>query len=261
LRPAALERLGAHALHEGLDFEWGGWSQLQVLLGCLAHVKRQLDPDWLLVLSGQDYPLRQMAEIESDLAEGDHDALLGNAWQLDTGRVPEPPAREFFLRYAYRHFAVPASAPRLPGGIRPLAYTRELPPRIGIRRRSLPFGDGFGCYVSADWLTLNRKAVEAVLRAARERPGLMHYYRRAAIPSESLFATVLLNDESLRVARDNRRFASFPAPNAPHPNTLTTSDLDRMLASGCDFARKFDIEADAEVLDLLDEQRRSRSPR
>ncbi len=89
----------------------------------------------------------------------------------------------------------------------------------------------------------------------------MRYYRRVAIPSESFFATVLLNDSSLRVTPDNRRFVSFPVPGAPHPETLTSADLGRLLQSDCDFARKFDIEADAEVLDALDRRRRSPSPR
>jgi Core-2/I-Branching enzyme len=264
LDEAELERLGARALHDGIEFEWGGWTQLQLLLSCLACAA-ELDPDWLLVLSGQDYPLRPIDEIEAGLAGSEHDAMLGRAWELDTDRLPGPPADEFFLRYAYRHYLAPAGTPRLPRAVRPLAYLREMPPplrpRLGVRRASLPFDNGFRCYVSADWLTLNRRALGAVLTAARERRRLMRYYRRAAIPSESYFATVLLNDSSLRVARDDRRFISFAAPLTPHPDTLTGADLDRLLASECYFARKFDVETDAEVLDALDERRRSRSPR
>jgi hypothetical protein len=252
-----LRRLGARGIHDDVDFEWGGWSQLQMLVACLKRA-RELDPDWLLVLSGQDYPLRPMAAIEADLARSGHDALLGHAWELDTSAPPAPPEDEFFLRCAYRHYS--ARLPRLPGRLRPLAYTRELPRQVGIRRARLPFGDDFRCFVSADWLTLNRRALEAVLAASRDRP-LMRFYRRVAIPSESFFASVLLNDSSLRVARDNRRFASFEGPMTPHPDTLTSADLDRVLASGCDFARKFDTEIDAEVLDALDQRRSSEIPR
>jgi hypothetical protein len=260
-----LRRLGARGLKDEIEFEWGGWSQLRMLLACLGCAAEELDPDWLLVLSGQDYPLRPMAAIEADLAETEYDALLGNAWELDTSRLPGPPANEFFLRYAYRHFPTPAATPHLPRAVRPLAYLRELPsprrPQLGVRRATLPFRNDFRCFVSADWLTLNRRALRTVLDAARKRRRLMRYYRRVAIPSESFFATVLFNDSSLRVARDNRRFVSFEAPLTPHPDTLTSADLDRILASGCDFARKFDAEADAEVLDALDERRRSLTPR
>jgi hypothetical protein len=59
------------------------------------------------------------------------------------------------------------------------------------------------------------------------------------------------------VEHDHRRFARFSRPGAPHPDTLTSADLDAALASGADFARKFDAEVDSEVLDRLDERRRA----
>jgi core-2/I-Branching enzyme len=262
---SALGRLGAHALHDDIDFEWGGWTQLLMLLAAVESAAERVDPDWLLVLSGQDYPLRPMVAIEERLAAERHDALLGQAWELDLRRRREPPEDEFFLRYAYRHYTAPAGTPHLPRAVRSLAYLREFPPplrpQLGFRRARLPFGARFRCFVSADWLTLNRRAIELVLTAAHGRRRLMRYYRRVAIPSESFFATVLLNDDSLRVARDNRRFVWFRTRDAPHPETLASADLERVLASGCDFARKFDMDSDPDVLDALDERRRSGSPR
>ena len=44
-------------------------------------------------------------------------------------------------------------------------------------------------------------------------------------------------------------------PGAPHPDTLTGGDLESVLSSGADFARKFDVEVDSEVLDRLDGRR------
>jgi hypothetical protein len=52
---------------------------------------------------------------------------------------------------------------------------------------------------------------------------------------------------------------SFAGPGVPHPDVLTSADLGRLLDSDMDFARKFDQELDAEVLDALDERRRSLS--
>ena len=140
----------------------------------------------------------------------------------------------------------------LPGSIRPLAYARELPPLVGVRRIE-PAPLRF--FASADWLTLGRAGLRTVLDAAENR-GLMRHFRRVAVPSESFFASVLLGNPSLIVERDNRRFYSFE-PGAPHPATLETEDFDRLLASGADFARKFDATLDPHVLDLLDEHRRS----
>jgi len=248
-----IEAAGGEPLEDRIEFDWGGWSQLELILSCLRAAAERHDPDWTLVLSGQDYPLRPPADIEAGLESSGADGRLGSVREVERRR----PARgddEFFLRCRYRHYTRPRAMPHLPGALRPLAYVRELPPLVGVRRPPWPRSP-LEYFASADWLTLGRAALAAVLEAAADRT-LMRHFRRVAVPSESFFASVLLNDRSLTIERDNRRFAPFSRPGAPHPDTLTSADLERLLASGADFARKFDTEIDARVLDLLDERRR-----
>jgi hypothetical protein len=260
LDAGALEQAGAIALADDVEVEWGGWSHLRMLIEALEQIAAELDPDWLMVLSGQDYPLRPHDEVEERLATAGHDAFIGAAWELPTDKPPPPPAEDFFLRYAYLHLRVPRGIPYLPGRLKRLAYVREAPPRLGLRRPRLPFGETLRCWVSSDWPTLNRRALEAVLRTAREQRRLMRHYRRTVAPAESFFATALMNDPRLGVSGDDRRFVRF-APRSPNPDVLTSEDLDELKASGAQFARKFDVEVDGQILDLLDEVRRSRSPR
>jgi hypothetical protein len=251
-----LEKAGAEPIEDRITFRWGGWSQLRLILSCLREATARHDPDWTLVLSGQDYPLRPLPDIEADLDDSPSDARLGAVRQVEDRR-PAAGDDEFFLRCRYRHYARPRGVfPSLPHRIRPLVYSRELPPLVGFRRiQSTPLT----FFASADWLTLGRAGLRAVLAAAENRR-LMRHFRRVAVPSESFFASVLLSDPSLIVEHDNRRFAPF-AHGAPSPETLTTLDYDRMLASGADFARKFDTTLDPHVLDLLDEHRRAQAGR
>ncbi|MGH2846968.1 MAG: hypothetical protein ACRDL0_13275 [Thermoleophilaceae bacterium] len=248
LTGAEIAAAGGEELRDDVVFEWGGWSQLELILACLRAAAERHDPDWVLVLSGQDYPLRPLADVERDLEGAPVDGRLGSVREVERRR---PPAGEdeFFLRCRYLHYTRPRAIPaHLPRVLRPLAYARELPPIVGVRRPAwppLPF------FASADWLTLGRRALAATLAAAEDRR-LLRRFRRVAVPSESFFATVLLNDPALTIERDHRRFAPFSRPGAPHPDTLTTADLDRMLASGADFARKFDPGVDSRVLDQLD---------
>jgi hypothetical protein len=137
---------------------------------------------------------------------------------------------EFYLRCRYRHYERPSALPDMPRSLRPLIYARAVPPLVGIRRLG-PAPLRF--YASADWLTLGRRALQTLLEAGRDRR-LMRHFRGVAVPNES-----------------------FSRPGAPHPDTLTSADLDGVLASGADFARKFDAELDSEVLDRLDERRRA----
>jgi hypothetical protein len=247
----ALEAAGGEPIEDGVAPEWGAWSHVELILGCLQRAEERHDPDWTLILSGQDYPVRPLAESEAELAAARADARLGAVRRVELRRPPA--GDEFFLRCRYRHYARPRGLPHLPRALRPLAYVRDLPPQVGVRRlRRAPLP----LYASADWLTLGRRA-RAAVRAAAADPRLTRYFRRVAVPSESFFASTLLGDSSLRVERDHRRFAPFSSPGAAHPDTLTSADLDRILASRADFARKFDSDLDARVLDLLDEHRRS----
>lgn len=260
LDPGRLEAAGGRGLNDAIGVEWGHWSYLRMLLGALERVRLELDPDWVLVVSGQDYPLRPLPEIEARLEAADHDAFLGQAWALDTTRPPGPPADDFFRRYAYTHVRAPAWMPNLPGRLSGLAYLRELPPplrpRLGVRSPRLPFGPGLRCWVSGDWPVLGRRALAAVLTAATARKDLMRHYRGTVAPSESFFATVLMNDPGLSVSGDDRRFVSF-APGAARPDVLTSADTERLVSSNAHFARKFDAGIDASVLDRLDELRHS----
>jgi hypothetical protein len=256
LAAAEIEAAGAEALEDRIEMEWGGWSHVELVLSCLRRAAR-LQPDWTLVLSGQDYPLRPLAEIEERLAATEADALLGSVREIEPRRPPPGRDDEFFLRTAYRHFGRPRRLPDLPHPLRPLVYVRDLPPRVGVRRPRAP---GSRLHGSADWLTLGPRALAALLAAGEDRR-LTRFFRRVAVPSESFFATVLLNDASLVIGRDHRRFVSFDRPGAPHPRTLTTADLEPALASGADFARKFDVSEDSGALDLLDARRRSAQPR
>ena len=55
----------------------------------------------------------------------------------------------------------------------------------------------------------------------------------------------------LRLSGDTRRYSAWTA-GAARPAILRLADLDRIVASGADFARKFDVTVDAAVLDALD---------
>lgn len=258
-----VEDRGGYMLEDGIDVRWGEFSYLRVLLGAFEWALERLQPDWIVVLSGQDYPLRPPADIEARLGATPADAFLTAAWELPIAHRPEPPAEEFFLRYAYRHFRVPDWVPAVPTALRSLLYTREMPAglgkRVGLRRARLPFGPARRCFVSSDWLTLSARAAKVVTETARREHALMRHYRGSLIPSESFFATVLLNHPELEVAPDDSRLISFAGPGVPHPDVFTSADLGRLVDSGMDLARKFDEEVDAEVLDALDEHRRSLS--
>jgi hypothetical protein len=82
-------------------------------------------------------------------------------------------------------------------------------------------------------------------------PRFMRFFRHAGIPDESFFQTILLNSPLAgSVVDDDLHYADW-SEGRSHPRTLGLADLDRVLASGELFARKFD---DQRVLDAIDER-------
>lgn len=255
--PTGLDALGVLRIEPSSPVAWGEASQLTMVLRCLRRLLRSADFDWVVLLSGQDYPIRPVAEIERSLAEAQVDAFI------ETLPVEAPSLRsrtvdEFARRYHYRWRRLPATPlpiARAAARARPLVQVRSMPSGtwVGAPALSSPFGADLVCHRGADWFTISRRAVEAVDRFAHARADVLRHYGRTLIPTESFVHTVLANDRSLRLSGDTRRFTRWES-GAPRPRILTSEDLPDLLDSGFDFARKFDPAVDPAVLDALDQQ-------
>ena len=209
--------------------QWCGFSLVETALDGVQRLLNADPPlDYVVLLTGQDYPLRPAGEIESRLAAGDGRSFL-------TYR----PSRGRFLRRmtrAHWHGTIGSRKLRLPNRLMPLTFRRTLP--AGLE----PY-DG-----SAHWC-LSRAALEYV----RTRDdALVEFFRWVACPEESFFQSILLSSPLAdSIVNDDLRYIDWSEGGAS-PRVLTSYDLDRMLASNALFARKFDPRVDSEVLDALD---------
>lgn len=235
---------------------WGSFSQLAMVLRCLKWTLTYTDFDWVALISGQDYPIRPVVEIERSLGATEFDALIG------VGRCEPPPLRrtvdEFGGRYYYRWRRLPTRTgsrlARTAAKARPLLLSKSLPTGfwLGVRALHSPFDSDLVCHCGPDWFTLSRTAVEAVDHFVRVRPEVLEWYRRTIIPTESFVHTALANNSVLRLSGDNRRYTVWDRRNMTGPRVLRIEDLDSILASRADFARKFDETVDNTVLDAID---------
>jgi hypothetical protein len=236
-----------------------------------SHVRRYLQTldwlvaesipfDWVSNLSGQDYPLRPVADAEAELGAGQVDGYLqwfpafdpSSPWGPALGRS----------RYEFRHRRLGRVGPRARDVLRATQAVNYVQPlvrvnvatglSVGTRRRRTPFGPGFECYGGSLFCTLGRDAATYLQGYASERPDLVAYYESTLSPAESFIQTVLVNAGRFTFDPDCRRYFDFRRTKHNHPKVMTVDDLPRMLASGADFGRKFDCRVDPEVLDRLD---------
>ena len=254
----AMDALGVRRVEPPSPVAWGESSQLEMVLRCLRWLLQRSDFSWVVLLSGQDYPIRSVVDIERSLAASGVDAFI------EAQRVERPalsrrvPVDEFALRYYYRWQKLSSGAPRrsllaTAARARPLFAVRAMPSGtwVGVRAFRTPFRRGFECHRGSDWFTLSRRAVGAVDGLLRAQPDVLDHYRRTLIPTESFVQTVLANDPAMRIWGGYRRFSVWRS-GAARPRVLGFADLPEMLASGADFARKFDETVDRAALDEID---------
>lgn len=231
-----------------------------------------IDYDWLENITGQDYPLRPIADIERDLAGSGADGYLLYA-PVFPDRTPPAADRgaapgfalcapgDATMRYLYRHrrFGRPTAAKQR--WLRPLMGINLLQPwvrvslafsSVGLRRRKTVFGDDFVCYGGWFFCTLSAACARYVRDFAHDNPDLIAFFRTLLAPEEVFLQTVLVNSGKFRFEPDAKRYIDLNGSRNNHSNTLGIADLDAMLASGANWARKFDGAHDAGVLDALD---------
>lgn len=209
---------------------WGGFGMVEAILkGLTMLVEDDAGFGHALVLSGQDYPLLPASAIERFLGSSPdasyltYTALPSPYWP---GGGLDRVQRYHVVSYRALHLRMPWRR-RVPGGL-------------------APYGGG-------SWITLSRRAARHVVDFARANPRTIRFFRHALHPDELFFQTVLMNSPLAgSVVDDHLRFVEW-GDDPGSPAVLRASDLDRMLASGKLFARKFDPSVDDRILDLLDE--------
>lgn len=213
---------------------WGGYSQVQATLNLLDDIKGIADRDFVVYLSGSDYPIKSPSHIK--------DFLRGNADRsfMPGGSLANWP--EAAARYDHHHFERAFLGKK--GHYLRRAYRAVTP-----RRR---FIDGFEPYGGSAYWALSGEAVRFVKESLRRRPEFISFFKRTASPDEMFFHTLLFNSPLRDKLISNGLHHIKWAPGSDHPATLRAREIDELLGSDKLFARKFDPEVDSKVLDLLD---------
>lgn len=83
-------------------------------------------------------------------------------------------------------------------------------------------------------------------------PELSRFLKFTWAAEEFIFQTIILNSPyKEKVVNDHYRYIVWPT-GAASPRILLTTDFDDMMASEALFGRKFNIDIDENILDLLD---------
>jgi hypothetical protein len=248
---------------------WGGYGLVSAVLDALGAIRRDLDPDWIVLLSGQDYPVKPPQELRDKLQSSSADVHLTILCQVPGHPVGGLPGW-WHVRYYFRWWTLPRLPPILPLRISRLrvhamhrlsmaqrrlflwALPRGSGIRIGLPRGETPFSDSYPCWGAYQWLAVSRRALVTLERELSARPELVQLYKTSVIPDESMLQTVLLNALDLVTVEPNLTFQRPTGEGDAHAADLTVDDLPAILASGRHFARKMHPERSRTLMEALD---------
>jgi hypothetical protein len=212
----------------GRKVVWGGYSMVEATLDGVRDALKSGDSwQWLINLSGQDFPLRSQTAIMEFLSASACKGymLFGEQRRDRPDTVP---------RIEYFHLELGNRVLRLP-----------------IKRR---FPSDVIPYIGSQWFILSRTVCEFIINSGTLNR-FESLFRHTLIPDESFFQTMVLNsDYSTSIVNDNRRLIVW-APISKvkkRPRVLTYDDLPLMSSSTDFFARKFDQTVDSSLLDYLE---------
>jgi len=235
--------------------EWGEWSIVEATMLAIQKLyKRQNHPEWIILLSGSDYPIQKADRIKAFYENTSFDAFVSSKKLTESKLITK---REFywFTRYHWPKINYPSVFHALESFKKRAVIKEPIVLKSKWAQRLLtPFNPDYPCYGGSFWFSANRKAVKELLQTFDNNSKLCSFYKNVPIPDESFFVTVLNNGKNLNVYPFNYRFTDWARNVGPHPKQLTLSDLPALQRSKEHFARKIDMETDSDLLDELDKR-------
>jgi hypothetical protein len=229
------------------------WGTLQIVNAILDAMKKFacFDYNYFIDLSGQCYPLKSIDSIKKVLDDK-------NLAYMDFFKIPGPTwGKDGLVRLENLYYKNPFFTLRDILMNKTLGLSKNTTgkflrlPRI---KKRIPYG--LEPYGGSGWFCLAKQHVDYILEYLKNKPALLNFFRRTFSSDELFFQTIIMNSPLKdTVVNDNLRYIDWLKKGVSLPAILTVNDADNLLKSPKLFARKFDIESDEAVLDLIDSQK------
>ncbi|MGH9381362.1 MAG: beta-1,6-N-acetylglucosaminyltransferase [Thermoanaerobaculia bacterium] len=201
LPPERLSRIRFARRHRVV---WGDWSMVEATLACLDEIAASGETvDYVILLSGADYPLRPLGHLRAFLAENAGREYIESVDPNQAQWVVHGYNAE---RLLYRFYFNWRRNPRLFG--RSIALQQ----RLGLRQR-MP--DGLQPRLGSQWWALTWPTALEILQRSRE-PHVRRFFRRTWIPDENFFQTLVADiapDE--KITQSSLTFYHFSIDGKP----------------------------------------------
>ncbi len=213
---------------------WGGYAMVQATLRLLRLALRQPATRHVCLLSGSHLPLQPPAAIAGFLGDGRQHIDLRFA-------ALEAPERESLRRFWYQGLAGREQQRPL------LRWLNQQSWRLGKRDLAQAL-HGMTPMVGSQWWHMTAPCARHLLQFLDANPWYQGFFRRARIPDESFFQTLLGASPFAAMVGEAPSWQSMQGFS---PALMTEAELPAARASGRPFGRKFDLQRTPELVQGL----------
>ena len=221
-----------------IDIKWGGYTLVEAIISGIEEIEKSGKAyQFIKLLSGQDYPIKSTRDIAAFFDKNQGKEFL----YYESFRTEWPDAMARVEKYHFTDF--------------PFRGRHQIQRLINwvMPKRKLPVA--MELYGKETFWLLSPEVAFYAMNFIKSQPKLQRFMKFTWGCDEFIFHSVILNSKYKdRVVNYNTHFVNWPYPGADRPKFFVAEDLNRILAAEELFARKFNIDIDSKILDLLDER-------
>jgi hypothetical protein len=236
---------------------WGDFGHVRATLKGLAYLfQNEVNFDYLFLLTGQDYPIKSNAYIESFLSKANGKEFIScysfpnKYWREDViSRRIELWHFRFLEDWPFRFLHAFAHLPSRREFRSKVKSAIHATVNIVFRKRTSPGnirpfgGPGYWC--------ITRACAESINAFVNQNPKFVRFFKYVDIPDEIFFHTIILNSSfAQNVVDDDLRCIDISCGRGPR--VWRKQDIEMLTQSKALIARKFDAAVDSDILDLID---------
>lgn len=231
-RLKSIVKLSKLYLTDRISVQWARYSIVESTLIMLKAAHKNGPYSYYHLLSGQDLPLKPIKEINKFYDSNDQNNLyveyIDNEWSHSWVS-----SRQNYHRFFNGKEKFPIT--KIKG------FVKKVYNFITNKSESIKYVHG------AAWFDINESLVAKILEHEQWIKDHFYYF---SLPDETFLQTMILKLGLTEYCRDYMRYIDWES-GPPYPYTFHANDFNRLTSSGKNFARKFDMDTDREIIDKL----------
>lgn len=247
--------------------QWGDISMITSVLDIFRKILSAQRPGYCILMSGQDYPLKNNDYINQFLTKNSGKDFI-NHFPLPSDKWPNK-GIDRMNRYKISFSDKRGDFKLFPSIHEPDFFTREnlkaikelfkrtknpLLLKLFLKKRHFP--KYINAHGGSQWWALTTETATKILEYISDHPDFLTYNNYTLLPDEIFFNSIVVNihKQSPGHIAETFTYANWERKNEPLPVTFTLNDFDELksLPDEVLFARKFDVEKDESILNKID---------